>query len=90
MERTLLCRELEDLVEQFGIVIRHESFDDPEVRPVSGLCTIKGEKILFIDYCATVGEKISVFVNCLTQLDLQNVYLKPAVRDFLSGCKPRY
>ena len=83
MEPSILCRELEDLVEQQGITVRHESFDDPLVIHRSGLCIIKGRRVLFVEKGATLQSKINIYGECLSQLDLRHVFLKPAVRNYL-------
>jgi len=75
---------LEDLAEQIGISIRYDDFADPEVPTKSGLCTIRGRHIYFMDNSKSIHEKIKLLSKCLSQMDLEGTYVLPAVRKLLS------
>ena len=74
---------LEDLAEQLGISIRYDDFSDPEVPARSGLCKVRGHHFYFMDNSKSLPEKIRLLSQCLSRMDLEGVYVLPAVRDLL-------
>ena len=74
---------LEDLAEQLGISIRYDDFSDPEMPTRSGLCKVKGHHFYFMDNSKSIHEKIRLLSKCLSRMDLEGVFVLPAVRDLL-------
>ena len=76
---------LEDLAERFGIQIRYEPIkqDEDLIRVVGGLCLLRGEYVLIIDSKAAIGDKIRTFAEALRHFDLDQIYIKPALRELL-------
>jgi hypothetical protein len=70
------------LVRGFGIEIRYEpiTFEDEIINVVGGLCKLRGEKLLIINSKAPVRDKIKVFVRALSNFDLDQIYIRPAIR----------
>lgn len=87
MDPRLLFRELENLAERFEITVRYYRFVDSDIDIKSGLCNIKGRPFLFVEESATIEERIDIFVHCLVNFDLQRVFIKPALRDYLVDFK---
>jgi hypothetical protein len=77
--------QLEQLANQLGITIRHENLSRGEVRAASGLCTLRGQHYYFMDTAKPLKERISLLADCLAQMDLEGVYIRPALRRFLGG-----
>jgi hypothetical protein len=50
---------------------------------MGGLCRVKGENILIINSKATMRDKIQALVRAVKQFDLSQVYMRPALREFL-------
>ncbi len=76
-----LLKELEVLVTRLDIHVRYEHLTDAH----SGLCMLKGAAFLIIDTDTAAEEKLGIFRSVLAGRDLSNIYLPPAVREFLSG-----
>lgn len=73
-----LCKvEFMKLAHRLGIEIRYTS-DGP-----SGLCTIKGEQVLFIDKALSAEGQISMFVREFKSLELDGIFLVPVIRKLL-------
>jgi hypothetical protein len=85
MHREDLYQELEAAMEQLGIQIRHESFHDSEIPATSGLCTIKGQPVFFMDKSISLDQKAQILGKRLSNLNLDYIYLKPAVREYIEG-----
>ncbi len=76
-----LLKELEVLLSRFDIHVRYEHLPDAD----SGLCVLKGTTYLIIDTGTALEDKLEVFRKVLSGSDLSNIYVPPAVREFLSG-----
>ena len=85
MDEHAIIDQLEELAERFGIQIRYEPIkqDEDLVRVVGGLCLLRGEYVLIIDSKAATGDKIRTFAEALRHFDLDQTYIKPALRELL-------
>ena len=85
MDEHAIIDQLEELAEGFGIQIRYEPIkqDEDLVKIVGGLCLLRGEYVLIIDIKAAVMDKIKTFAEALRHFDLDQIYIKPALRELL-------
>ena len=85
MDESTIIEELEELIESFGIQIRHEAIkqDEDLVKVVGGLCLLKGEYVLIINSRATMMERINTLARALKHFDLDHIYLRPVFRELL-------
>ena len=75
--------QLEALAFRLGIQLRYEKIKDEDVTSSGGLCRFRGKDVLVIHSRATTKEKIKVLVEALKKYDLDDVYIRPAVRELL-------
>lgn len=73
-----LLNQLETLSQNMAIDLRYEKGDFK-----GGLCRVNEQKILIINSKLPDDEKIKIFTNELSQMDLDNIYVVPAVREVL-------
>lgn len=85
MDDNTIIDQLEELAERFGIQIRYEAIkqDDDSINVVGGLCLLKGEHVLIINSKATLRDRIETLAKALRHFDLDQVYIKPALRELL-------
>ena len=83
MNDEVLFNQLEELANTLGIAIRHENINVENLPGTGGLCRIKGEYVLILHSRLTVREKIRVLTGALRQFDLDEIYVKPALRALL-------
>jgi hypothetical protein len=85
MDQDAIIDQLEELAESFGIKIRYEPIkqDEDLVRVVGGLCLLRGEYVLIIDSKASMVDKIRTFAEALRHFDLDQIYIKPVLRELL-------
>ena len=83
MEEQALLQLLEALARQLGIALRYESVNGEDSSSTGGLCRIKGAYVLIIHSQASDREKIRLLTQTLRQFPLNEIYLKPALRDLL-------
>ena len=90
MDQDAIIDQLEELAESFGITIRYEPIkqDEDLVRVVGGLCLLRGAYVLIIDSKAAMGDKIRTFAEALRHFDLDQIYIKPVLRELLDKVPP--
>ncbi len=87
MEPEKTYQHLEDLAQQLGISIRYEDLYDPEVPATSGLCKVRGRHFYIMDRSKSLPDKIRLLSQCLCRMDLDSVYLLPAIRELLNAAR---
>jgi hypothetical protein len=83
-ENTILD-QLEEIIERFGVQIRHEAIrqDEDSVHVIGGLCLLRGEYVLIINSKATIRDKIWTLGTALKHFDHDQIYIRPALRELL-------
>jgi hypothetical protein len=88
MDQTKIVDELAAAARAAGITIREAALATGELKARSGLCTLRGEPILFLDPALSMLERALVISSALRGRDLDNVYLSPAARALIEGREP--
>lgn len=78
MKHEEIIQELHDLATQLGVNIRYEKGDFE-----GGYCTLKAEKIVLINKRLMPNRKAAVIAVALQEIGLDNIYIKPALREFI-------
>jgi hypothetical protein len=78
MENQELLTELESIASQLGIKLRYEKGDFE-----GGYCVLKSERIIVINKKLSPNLRLSVIARGINEIGLNNVYVKPVVRDFI-------
>lgn len=76
MKPQQIVQALEEAVTQLGVAVRWErgSFR-------GGLCTIEGETVVVLNKRRPVEAHLAILAEALRSLPVDEVYLRPAVRD---------
>ena len=82
MKSAVLLRECENLARRCGIDIQSTQGGP------SGLCTVHGKQVMFIDRTLDDDDKLAVYACELSRLDLDSMYVVPALRKLLAVDKP--
>lgn len=80
-----LLGQLEDLAGNLGIEVRFEKLKKESAFFPGGLCKVKGEDIIIINSTAPLEDKIEILGKALSPFDLSQIYVLPAVREFLDS-----
>jgi len=85
MNDDTLIDYLEELAKKFGVQIRYEDIKQDEnlTFVVGGLCLFKGEYVLIINPKASVKDKIRTLAVALKHFDLDQIYIRPVIREIL-------
>ena len=73
-----LLKELEELAARSGITIRYEKGDFD-----GGYCILKAERLIVVNRKLPAGRKASVVAQAIAEVGVEELYLKPAVREFI-------
>ena len=77
MNESVCIREFETLAARLDIEIRYIN------KGPSGLCTIRGRRVMFIDKTLDNSEKLDLFVRDFKTLDLEGFFVVPVIRELL-------
>ena len=77
MDVRLCLEEFEKLAQRLGIEIR-QTTGGP-----SGLCTLHGERIIFIDRTLDKQSQLNVFIQEFKELNLDDVFIVPVIRKLI-------
>ncbi len=88
MDEQEILNQLEELAESLGVIIRYEQLLKEGSFFPGGLCKVKGENILIINSMAGIDDKIEILAKAAVSFDLSRVYMRPALREFLSKRSP--
>jgi hypothetical protein len=78
MKHEEIIQELHELATQLGVNIRYEKGDFE-----GGYCSLKNEKIVLINKRLVPNRKAAVIAVALQEIGLDNIYIKPALREFI-------
>jgi len=78
MTQDQLLKELEELSEKSNIALRYEKGDFE-----GGFCVLKDERIIVINKRLAAQKRTAVLAQALAEVGIEEVYLKPAVREFI-------
>lgn len=85
MDEATILDQLEELIEKFGVHIRHEAIrqDEESIHVAGGLCLLRGEYVLILNSEATIKDRIWTLGMALKQFDCDQIYIRPVLRDLL-------
>jgi hypothetical protein len=83
MKPEQMYHELKDLAEKLGLKVSEQNFRPTGIRVRSGHCKVKGHDFCIIDKHLRTAKKVEALAECLTELELDSLYIKPAVREYL-------
>jgi hypothetical protein len=78
MKHEMLIQELQDVATQLGVTIRYERGDFE-----GGYCILREQKILLVNRRLFPAKKASVLAMAMHEIGLEDMYLKPAVREYI-------
>ncbi|HAJ28344.1 MAG TPA: hypothetical protein DCG53_14075 [Syntrophus sp. (in: bacteria)] len=88
MTQEELLKQLEELAGRVSVTIRYESLKNEDPSTFGGLCRVKEQLVLFLHAKATVKRKIAMITETLKRYDVDEIYLRPALREHLKEDRP--
>ena len=78
MKHEDLINELQEIARQLGVTVRFEKGDFE-----GGYCILKTERVMLVNRRLQPARKAVVLALALHEIGLENVFIKPAVREFI-------
>ena len=83
LKSTQLYQHLKELAEKVDIFVSEQNLRATGVNAKSGLCTVKGKQMFIMDKHLPIRQKVEVLAECLRQISLDDIYVMPAIRNYL-------
>jgi hypothetical protein len=84
MKSDQLFQEMKLLAEKLDITVTEQNFRKTGINIKSGFCKVKGRNYFYIDKDLPVSKKNEILAEFLSGLEYDNIYIIPALRDFLN------
>lgn len=82
MDFMAIAEDLAGILEKKGIEIRSEALGGEG----GGLCRLKNKTVFFLDKQASTHERARQYARAVREImDIDSIYLKPAVREFIEN-----
>jgi len=78
MKNEELIVELTDLAKHIGVTIRYDKGDFE-----GGYCILKDQKVLLVNKRMTPQRKASILALAMHEMGLDNMFIKPALREYI-------
>ncbi len=78
MKQDQMIKELEALAAHSAIAIRYEKGDFD-----GGYCVLKEERLIVVNKKLAPPKKASILAQGLAEIGIEELYLKPAVREYI-------
>jgi hypothetical protein len=78
MKHEDLINELQEVARQLGVTVRYERGDFE-----GGYCVLKTERVMLVNRRLIPARKAVVLALALNEIGLENVFIKPAVREYI-------
>ena len=78
MTHEQIISELEHLASNCGIALRYEKGDFD-----GGFCVLKAERLIVINKRLALAKRASVLAQGLAEVGIDEIYLKPAIREYI-------
>jgi hypothetical protein len=79
-----LLIQLEDLARRLNILVQYESLKNEDPSAFGGFCRVGDQHMMIIHSGATTGRKIDIFTEALRRFDIDDLYMRPALREYLN------
>ena len=79
MNDARLLQELEAVASELSVEVRHEDLEGSR----GGLIRLRGQTCILLDRDLSVPERLELMARALARLPLDDVFLRPAVRELL-------
>ena len=78
-----LLIQLEDLAARLNIQVQYESLKSEDPSTFGGFCRVRDQPMIIIHSKATISRKVDIFTEALRRVDIDDLYMRPALREYL-------
>jgi hypothetical protein len=80
MNEVTMLEHLEQIAARLGVDIRYENLGHTYARSEGGYCKLSGKEMILVNRRQSNQAKIRVLARSLKRLDLNSIFIPPAVR----------
>ena len=88
MTREELLVQIEELAGRLNIHIQYESLKAEDPETFGGYCRSKEQHMIILHSKASISRKIEIFTEALRRFDIDEFYMRPALREHLKKDLP--
>jgi hypothetical protein len=85
MKARELYRHLKELAQKLDISVREKNLRNAGIHVRSGLCKVRGKSVFIMDKHLSLHQKAAILADCLREMPTEDVYMAPALREYLHG-----
>jgi len=85
MTDAALLEHLEKIADRMGIELRYDNLSQGLVRSSGGYCKVSGKPMILIHRKDSPRQKIRVLAKSLSKLNLDGIFVPPAVRKVIES-----
>jgi len=83
MNETTILQHLEEIAEKLNLKVNYENLRKLHIFSKGGFYRLQENHIVLIENTLNLSEKIEILADALSQYDLEDIYMPPAVRKIL-------
>ena len=83
-----IYQALKELAEKLDVTVSEQNLRSTGIKVKSGICKVKGKNILIMDKKLSFKDKNEILAACLNKLPHENIFMVPALREFLDSFHP--
>jgi len=83
MKPEQIYQDLKELADKLGVVVSEQNLRGSGIKAKSGLCKVKGKNMFIMEKQLPLQDKNEVLASCLSKLPHEDIFMVPALRDFL-------
>ncbi len=85
MNESVLLEHLEEIANRLGVELRYENLGQSGFRAGGGYCKLDGKPMILLNRKDSRRRKIRILAESLGRLDLEGIFIPPAVRKVLES-----
>ncbi|MCP4104820.1 MAG: hypothetical protein GY749_04670 [Desulfobacteraceae bacterium] len=89
MKLEQLYQSLKELAQKLEITVLERNLRNTGIKVESGICKVKGKYIFIMDKHIPLHVKNRVLGYCLSQMSHEDIYVVPAVREYLDNLQQK-
>ena len=83
MNESMVLQNLEAIAEKLSVKVQYENLRKKYIFSKGGLYRLKEDRVVIIESSLNLSEKIDILADALSQFELEDIYMPPAVRKIL-------
>jgi len=88
MDERMMQDQLEGVARDLNIEVRYETMRKESRFNPGGLCRIHGDPVIIINRKASLNDRLNVLASAIRRFELDGVFLRPGLREFLEQAAP--